>query len=138
MVLTVAEKKARARTLLKRLLTSSQWEELERYDSFREQFSDREGLPLRRVEFGRGFQGWIEFRQNSWSIPDFFRVTETTSGYWDAWVIEDSIITNLLKVRLNPETVLDPVWGCTSRFNATDDAFKEIIDRSFHTKRLIT
>ncbi len=135
---TFAEKKTRARTLLKRLLTSLQWGDLERYDSFREQFSDRAGLPLRRVEFGRGFQGWIEFRQNSWDIPEFLRVTETTTGYWDEWVIEDSIITNLLKVRLNPVLVLDPGWGCTTRFNNSDDVFKDIIARTFHTKRLIS
>ncbi len=138
MVLTTAEKKVRARTLLKRLLDSSQWKDFERYHSFRENFSDREGLPLRRVEFGCGFQGWIEFRQDKWDIPDFMRVTETTTGYWDNWVIEDSVITNLLRVRLSAEQVLDPNWACTTRFNSTDDSYKEIVDRSFHAKRLIT
>ncbi len=137
MVLTQAEKKVRARTLLKRLLTSFQWGDFERYHSFREQFSGDDGLPLRRVEFGCGFQGWIEFKQNSWDIPDFLRVTETVTGYWDNWVIEDSIITNLLMVRLNPERVLDPGWACTTRFNTSDDAYKEIINRSFHENRLI-
>ena len=136
MIPTHSEKKTRARKLLKRLLSDSQWKEFERYKSFREDFCGRDGLPMRRVEFGEGFHGWLEFKTNNWDVPDFFRVTELSGeGYWDGWVVEDSIITNLLTVRLNSEQVLDPNWACTNHVGWDDANRLLIMKREFHLKK---
>lgn len=59
--------------VLRALLSYSQWEDWKRYESFREIAHFKSGLPACLMEFGSGYQGFIQFDKRDWSWPRWWR-----------------------------------------------------------------
>lgn len=131
-MLPKAARMTRARTLLRRLLSESQWDDFCKTNSFREIVNGKDGLPWQRVEFGIGFRGWIQFRTTNWEVPSYFRNVEIRDSNDFDWIIEDLIISMLLRVRMRPEEVLDPNWACKSSIMIGDPLCRQIMERTFH------
>lgn len=123
---SAAEKSKRARTLLKRLLNRRQWEHFNKYGSFRERVTHCGTTRL--IEIGMRYSGWIQFRDLDGKDPVFFRragIVNLQTG----WVMEDVVISMLLKVRACPH-VTHPEWACVAM--VTPESKELIVKRRYH------
>ena len=78
------------------------------------------------------YSGWIQFDKQKWDIPIFFRNAYIRSNQRD-WIEEDGIISLLMRVRTEPEEVLESTWACQGLIQHGCFEFRAIMDRTFHT-----
>ena len=126
------------REALRKVLSDSQWADFEKYRSFREIVHTSDGLPAYPIEFGMGFNGFVQFHWQFWTVPIYFRHVYVRSQGLNGkvWLGEDQIISVLLNVRLlGHEEVEKESFACFNQINHSDTDYRKIVDRTYHLDR---
>jgi hypothetical protein len=123
-----AHRAHRARALLRRILTDSQWREFERYRSVRFMVNDEEGLPLFWVEVGVRVKGLIQFNEMGKPCVMLNAYPNTPNDDEEDWIEEDLVIAMILRLRQGARKF---IAGCCHG-NLDEDDLRAVSERTFH------